>query len=95
MLMNTEEGDFVEKMANDTSKLGKIIDRYFDAWETRGFSEDGCDICAYYALSEDMHKNFGTSEEAFLKLIEFTETAETEEEVIEKIERLALRQMLG
>ena len=76
-------------------ELDEVTSRFLDLWYSKGFSKDGSWIAGCYALCQDMHENFGTSEEAFLKLIEFTETAETEEEVIEKIERLALRQMLG
>ena len=63
--------------------------RFLDLCHENGFSKDSAWVAGVIAGSKQMHSNYGTTEEAFQKLIEFTKEAATEEEVLEKIEALA------
>ncbi len=67
----------------------ELANRFLDLWQEKGFSKDSAWVAGVIAGSKQMHSNYGTTEEAFRKLIEFTEEATTEEEVLAKIEALA------
>ena len=69
--------------------FNELANHFLDLWQEKGFSKDSAWVAGVIAGSKQMHSNYGPTEAAFQKLIEFTEVAETEEEVLEKIEALA------
>ena len=72
-----------------TEDLKKIGERYYAAMKAKGFSKDCQYICVYYAFSQEMHENYGSTEESLEKIIELLGTIETEDELIRLVDALA------
>ena len=63
-------------------ELKNVMKTFVELWRNKKFSEDGLIMCGVMAGSEEAHKNYGSTQKGFEKLIELTKNANDEMEVI-------------